>query len=151
MSPKRSYPRWRFLSTFGANSLGSNSTMVLQQMLAVGLSTWISAINNPSLNLCTEVEYEAEADETGSGCGSGPIEPNKIRRAVRTHDNKVLWARDGVEERCEASCGTGGLICHYKARMCLAPSEISTSLLLHSQKERKKVLTNCMQPLCQEP
>ena len=42
------------------------------QMLSVGIESLISALNNSGLNLCHEVEYKADADETGSGCGQGP-------------------------------------------------------------------------------
>lgn len=108
-------------------------------MLAVGLATWIGAMRDTDLGLCSTVEYEAYADETSSGCGTGPI-PGKIRRAVRRRDNKVLFQRDDVEmeKRCEEKrdtqegkrCGGGeGMLCHYHGRVCDAPNEISKSSL----------------------
>ncbi|KAI1078530.1 hypothetical protein F5B20DRAFT_582157 [Whalleya microplaca] len=102
---------------------------VFQQMLSIGLSTWVSAMNDPGLKLCNEVEYKAEEDPTGSGCGSGPIQPERLVRIVRRHDGEVLWARDELEERCFDSCGGGGNggvpVCTYKAKMCNAPNEIT--------------------------
>lgn len=101
-------------------------------MLSVGISSWVSALNNPTLQLCKNVTYEAEADETGSGCGKGPIPTKRLRRKVRREDGVVLWERDGLNmteesqlaERCLDDCDRP-LVCHYAARMCNAPSEIS--------------------------
>ncbi|KAI0120928.1 hypothetical protein BJ170DRAFT_715060 [Xylariales sp. AK1849] len=45
-----------------------SSPKVLEQMLSVGISSWVVALNNEQLELCKEVEYQADADETGSGC-----------------------------------------------------------------------------------
>ncbi|KAI1205459.1 uncharacterized protein F4807DRAFT_471133 [Annulohypoxylon truncatum] len=103
-----------------------------KQMLSVGLGSWISALNNTGLNLCHKVEYEADADETGSGCGQGPIPTRRIRRKVRRDDRTVLWERDGLvqeekralDERCLDNCGQP-MVCHYTARMCNAPDSIT--------------------------
>lgn len=104
---------------------------VFKKMLAVGLSSWISALENPSLKRCTEVEYEADADATGSGCGSGPIPTDRLRRKVRRDNGTVLWERDGLldeehvlRERCLDDC-VHPTVCHYKARMCLAPDSFT--------------------------
>lgn len=106
-------------------------------MLAVGLATWIGAMKDTNLGLCSDVEYEAYADGTSSGCGTGPI-PSKIKRAVRLRDNKVLFQRDDyeMERRCEekrdtqegkrcGGAGGEGPLCPYKGRVCDAPNEIS--------------------------
>ncbi|KAI0880238.1 uncharacterized protein GGS22DRAFT_193446 [Annulohypoxylon maeteangense] len=103
-----------------------------KQMLSVGIGSWISALNNSGLNLCHDVEYEADADETGSGCGSGPIPTRRIRRKVRRDDGAVLWERDGLaqeekralDERCLDNCDHP-MVCHYSARMCNAPDSIT--------------------------
>ncbi|KAF3021007.1 hypothetical protein E8E14_010700 [Neopestalotiopsis sp. 37M] len=104
---------------------------VLEKMLSIGISSWIAALNNEDLGLCKNVTYEAEADETGSGCGSGPISPNRLRRKIRRDDGHVLWERGGLAleerqlaERCLDNCGAP-LNCHYEARMCSAPNEIT--------------------------
>lgn len=113
----------------------SSSQADLEQMLSVGISTSISALNNNDTKLCQEVAYEAEADMTGSGCGTGPITPNRLRRKIRRDDGHVLWERADLSEerrlaeRCSDNCGgsdgSGSLTCHYLARMCNAPNEIS--------------------------
>ncbi|OTA64293.1 hypothetical protein K449DRAFT_421652 [Hypoxylon sp. EC38] len=104
---------------------------VLDKMLSVGISAWVSALNDPTLKLCKDVEYEADADETGSGCGKGPIPTSRLRRKTRRDDGAVLWERGGLAaeesrlaERCIDNCDRP-LVCHYKARMCSAPNEIT--------------------------
>ncbi|KAI3327059.1 hypothetical protein HD806DRAFT_531649 [Xylariaceae sp. AK1471] len=107
------------------------SQAVLEKMLSVGISSWVSALNDPTLNLCKNVTYEAEADETGSGCGEGPIPTSRLRRKVRRDDGAILWEREGfaaeesrLTERCLDNCDPPK-ICHYDARMCSAPNEIT--------------------------
>ncbi|KAK3935133.1 hypothetical protein QBC46DRAFT_423628 [Diplogelasinospora grovesii] len=108
-----------------------SSPAVLEQMLSIGISSWVAALNNKDLGLCKEVEYEADADETGSGCGHGPISPNRLRRKIRRDDGAVIWERSGLaleerrlKERCRDDCDHP-LVCHYSARMCSAPNEIT--------------------------
>ena len=103
-------------------------------MLSVGISSWIAALNNQDLGLCKEVEYDAEAYEVGSGCGKGPISPSRLRRKISRDSGAVLWERGGLaakeralKERCNGDCGSHPRICHYEARMCSAPNEISKS------------------------
>lgn len=105
-------------------------------MLSVGISSWISALNDPILTLCKNVTYEADADSTGSCCGKGPIPTQKLRRKVHRDNGAVLWERQGLAEeedslakRCMDSCDPP-MVCHYEARMCSAPNEISESSLL---------------------
>lgn len=112
----------------------SSSPAILDQMLSVGISAWIAALNSKDLGLCKEVEYEADVDGTGTGCGKGPISPSRLRRKVRRDNGAVIWERSGLairerglEERCLDNCDPP-LICHYTARMCSAPNEISESL-----------------------
>ncbi|KAK9776466.1 putative Class V protein [Seiridium cardinale] len=109
-----------------------SSTKVLEQMLSVGISSWIATLNNEQLKLCKEVDYEAEADETGSGCGTGPISPSRLRRKTRRDTGQVLWERGSLAleerqllERCKDDCGSNPKVCHYAARMCSAPNEIT--------------------------
>jgi len=89
----------------------------LQAMLSAGLSTWTAA----SGKMCKEVEYEAEEDLTGSGCGKGPL-PMKRR------DNTTMMIMprsvERVEKRCE-DCDRPPATCHYKAYICSAPDLIS--------------------------
>jgi hypothetical protein len=113
----------------------STSQAVLEKMLSVGISSWVSALNDPTLKLCKNVTYEADADETGSGCGKGPIPTSRLRRKVRRDDGAVLWERGGLvaeksrlAERCLDNCDPP-TVCHYEARMCSAPNEISKSYL----------------------
>ncbi|KAK9776082.1 putative Class V protein [Seiridium cardinale] len=102
-----------------------SSLAILEQMLSVGISSWVAALNNEGLKLCKDVEYEAEADETGSGCGQGPISPSRLRRKTNVEDGTVLWQRDeSIEKQCKDDCGTHTKTCHYMARMCNAPNEI---------------------------
>ncbi|KAI0405878.1 hypothetical protein F4802DRAFT_596842 [Xylaria palmicola] len=103
----------------------------LEKMLSVGIATWIAALNDPTLGLCKNVTYEADADETGSGCGNGPIPTRRLRRKVSRDDNAVLWEREGLveeerrlAERCLDVCSPP-LVCHYEARTCNAPEEIA--------------------------
>lgn len=100
-------------------------------MLSVGISSWVAALNDETLQLCKDVEYEADADETGSGCGEGPIPTDRIRRKVRRDTGEILYERGSLEaddrrlsERCFVNCGAP-MVCHYKARMCSSPNEIS--------------------------
>ncbi|KAJ4394797.1 hypothetical protein N0V93_004017 [Gnomoniopsis smithogilvyi] len=119
---------------------GNNSD--IQKMLAVGISSWVGAMQDDGLGLCSNVTYQAEADMTGSGCGQGPIQPSKVRRVIRERDNRILFERDdlALESRCslrrdddvlqERGCsgtgtGDGNLVCTYSARMCDAPNEIT--------------------------
>lgn len=109
----------------------STSQDVLEKMLSIGISSWVATLNNEDLKLCKDVEYEADADETGSGCGHGPINPSRLRRKVRRDNGEVLWERGGLaveerrlQERCMDNCDHP-MVCHYKARMCSAPDEIS--------------------------
>ncbi|KAK9412876.1 putative Class V protein [Seiridium unicorne] len=111
-----------------------SSLAILEQMLSVGISSWVAALNNEGLKLCKDVEYEAEADETGSGCGQGPISPSRLRRKTNVEDGTVLWQRDeSIEKRCKDDCGTHTKTCHYMARMCNAPNEISKFLPIVEQ------------------
>lgn len=103
-------------------------------MLSVGISSWVAALNNKDLGLCKEVEYEADAEDTGVGCGKGPISPSRLRRKIRRDNGALIWERSGLaptesrlEERCLDNCDHP-VICHYTARMCSAPNEISKSL-----------------------
>ncbi|KAI0381609.1 hypothetical protein F5Y04DRAFT_280689 [Hypomontagnella monticulosa] len=107
-----------------------SSQKILEQMLSIGISSWVSALNNEQLGLCKEVEYEYDADPTGSGCGHGPI-PGSLRRKVRRDNNAVIWERSGLaleesrlKERCFDNCDPP-MVCHTKARMCNAPNEIT--------------------------
>ncbi|KAI0470526.1 hypothetical protein GGR56DRAFT_678416 [Xylariaceae sp. FL0804] len=109
-----------------------DSLDTLNQMLSVGIGSWISALNNDGLGLCQDVEYEAEADATGSGCGEGPIDTRRLRRKVRRSDGAVLWEREGLAEedaerqkRCFDTCGSSPMTCTYSARMCNAPDSIT--------------------------
>lgn len=110
----------------------NNDVNVYQQMLSVGISSWIAALENGNGTLCQDVEYEADADSTGSGCGSGPIPTDRLRRKIRRNDGTVLWERDGLaeerhahQERCLDNCGTESeMHCHYSARMCNAPDSV---------------------------
>ncbi|KAI0859732.1 hypothetical protein F4860DRAFT_525747 [Xylaria cubensis] len=107
-----------------------SSQAVLEKMLSVGIASWISVLNNEDLMLCKEVEYEADADETGSGCGQGPIHSSRLRRKVHRDTGELLWERRGLveernlTERCVDNCDHP-LVCHYQARMCSAPNEIT--------------------------
>ncbi|KAI0185817.1 hypothetical protein EV127DRAFT_411837 [Xylaria flabelliformis] len=107
-----------------------SSQAVLEKMLSVGIASWISVLNNEDLMLCKEVEYEADADETGSGCGQGPIHSSRLRRKVHRETGELLWERRGLveernlTERCVDNCDHP-LVCHYQARMCSAPNEIT--------------------------
>ncbi|KAI0837778.1 hypothetical protein F5Y06DRAFT_304212 [Hypoxylon sp. FL0890] len=108
-----------------------SSPAILDKMLSVGISAWISALNDPTLNLCKDVEYESDADETGSGCGKGPIPTSRLRRKVRRDNGAVLWERGGLAaeesrlaERCLDGCDRP-MVCHYSARMCSSPDEIT--------------------------
>lgn len=114
-----------YLLIFFSNS---NDPAALERMLSVGISSWISALNNPTLGLCKNVTYEADADETRSGCGTGPIPTSRLRRKFRRDDDTVLWERGGLEERCLDNCDPP-MVCHYEARICNAPDEISKSCL----------------------
>ncbi|KAI0388673.1 hypothetical protein F5Y17DRAFT_470265 [Xylariaceae sp. FL0594] len=103
----------------------------LEKMLFVGISSWIAALNDPTLQLCKNVTYEAEADETGSGCGQGPIPTWRLRRKFRSDTGEIYWERSGLaaeerrlKERCIDNCGQPP-ICHYEARICSAPNEIN--------------------------
>ncbi|RDL32656.1 Uncharacterized protein BP5553_09112 [Venustampulla echinocandica] len=107
------------------------SQAVLEKMLSVGISSWVSALNDPTLKLCKNVTYEADADETGLGCGKGPIPTSRLRRKVRRDDGAVLWERGGLvaeqsrlAQRCLDNCDRP-VVCHYEARMCSAPNEIT--------------------------
>jgi hypothetical protein len=109
----------------------STSQAVLEKMLSVGISSWVAALNDETLQLCKDVEYEADADETGSGCGKGPIPTDRVRRKVRRDTGEVLYERGGLAaedrrlaERCMDNCDPP-MACHYQARMCSAPNEIS--------------------------
>jgi hypothetical protein len=100
-------------------------------MLSVGISSWIASLNDPTLKLCKEVEYEADADETGSGCGKRPIPTKRLRRKVRRDNSEILWEREGLAtaerrlaERCMDNCDPPK-VCHNQARTCSAPNEIS--------------------------
>ncbi|TGJ86907.1 hypothetical protein E0Z10_g1918 [Xylaria hypoxylon] len=102
-----------------------------ENMLSVGISAWVSVLNDPTLGLCKNVTYEADADETGSGCGEGPIPTSRLRRKVRRDDGAVLWERRGLvteesrlAERCLDLCDSP-ITCHYDARTCSAPNEIT--------------------------
>ncbi|KAJ4421546.1 hypothetical protein N0V82_003684 [Gnomoniopsis sp. IMI 355080] len=127
------------------DNLRRNSSSDIQKMLAVGISSWVAAMQDDGLGLCSNVTYQAEADMTGSGCGEGPIQPSKVRRVIRHRDNKVLFERSDsdLESRCslrrdgetldERGCsgtgtGDGNMVCTYSARMCNAPNEISMYL-----------------------
>ncbi|OIW25783.1 hypothetical protein CONLIGDRAFT_717468 [Coniochaeta ligniaria NRRL 30616] len=108
-----------------------SSPAILDQMLSVGISSWVGALNNKDLGLCKEVEYEADADETGVGCGKGPIPPSQLRRKIRRDNGAVIWERGGLAleerklgERCLENCDRP-VVCHYTARMCSAPNEIT--------------------------
>ena len=68
-------------------------------MLSLGISSWIAALNDATLQLCKEVEYEAEADETGSGCGKGPIPTARIPRNIRRDTGEVLHERGGWQKK----------------------------------------------------
>lgn len=105
-------------------------------MLSIGISSWISALNNKDLDLCKEVDYEYEADPTGSGCGKGPISPSRLRRKIRRDTGAVIWERSGLaledlklKERCFDNCNPP-MTCTYQARMCNAPNEISKSRII---------------------
>lgn len=120
------------LTCFFSNS---SSQAVLEKMLSVGIASWISALNDPTLKLCKDVTYEADADVTGKGCGKGPIPTSRLRRKVRRDNGVVLWEREGLaaEEnrlarRCRDNCDRP-MVCHYHARMCSAPNEISKRYL----------------------
>ncbi|KAK2760243.1 hypothetical protein FQN54_002310 [Arachnomyces sp. PD_36] len=108
-----------------------SSRDIFEKMLSVGVSAWIAALNDETLKLCKEVEYEADADETESGCGDGPIPTDRIRRKVSRNNGEVLYERRDLEaddrriaERCVDPC-YHPMVCHYRARMCSAPNEIT--------------------------
>lgn len=92
----------------------------LQTMLSAGLSTWTAA----SRKMCQEVEYEAPADETASGCGKGPL-------PMKRSDNSTIMVMprsvERVEKRCDEDCVHPMPECHYKAYICSAPDSISKS------------------------
>lgn len=140
------YSRSSIRNRAATHLLLRSSNSDIQKMLAVGISSWVGAMQDDSLGLCSNVTYHAEADMTGSGCGEGPIQPSKVRRMIRHRDNKVLFERSelGLEGRCslrrdgetldERGCsgtgtGDGNMVCTYSARMCDAPNEISMYLL----------------------
>ncbi|KAI1176422.1 hypothetical protein F4777DRAFT_597741 [Nemania sp. FL0916] len=106
-----------------------NDTATFQRMLSLGIATWVNTLNNNTAQLCKDVEYEAEEDETGSGCGKGPIPADRLRRKVRRDTGEVLWERSdlALEERCIDQCGTPP-VCHYKGRICSAPTHIDVLL-----------------------
>ncbi|KAI1119752.1 hypothetical protein F5Y10DRAFT_291151 [Nemania abortiva] len=107
-----------------------SSQEVLEKMLSVGIGAWISALNNEDLQLCKEVEYEADADPAASGCGNGPIPSSRLRRKVRRDTGELLWERGGLAqerrltERCRDTCDVP-VVCHYQGRVCSAPNEIT--------------------------
>lgn len=100
-------------------------------MLSFGISAWTAALNDSTLKLCKDVEYEADADSTASGCGQGPIPTKLIRRKIRRDTRELLYERGGLieeerklAERCTDNCDPPR-VCHYEARICSAPNEIS--------------------------
>ncbi|KAJ8058842.1 hypothetical protein OCU04_011825 [Sclerotinia nivalis] len=104
---------------------------ILEKMLTVGISSWIAALNDDTLKLCKDVQYEADADPTGSGCGKGNIPTKLVRRKVRGDTREVLYERGGLAEeemklaeRYIDNCDPPK-VCHYEARMCSAPNEIT--------------------------
>lgn len=68
----------------------------MEQKLSVVISLWVAALNNEQLKLCKDVEYEADADETRSWCGKGPIPSSWLRRKTRRDIGQVLWERGGL-------------------------------------------------------
>ncbi|KAI0530348.1 hypothetical protein GGR58DRAFT_518547 [Xylaria digitata] len=102
-----------------------NDTVALERMLSLGIASWVSALNDEKSGLCKEVEYEADADETGSSCGTRPIPQERLRRTVRRDTGQVLWERDdlALQERCLDFCNAPH-VCHYKGRVCSAPAQV---------------------------
>ncbi|KAI0427511.1 hypothetical protein F5Y09DRAFT_344619 [Xylaria sp. FL1042] len=106
-----------------------NDTKKFEKMLALGITTWTSVLNNDTNGLCKEVEYEADEDETGSGCGVGPIPIERLRRKIHRDTGQVLWQRDdlALQERCRDTCDNPH-VCHYTGRVCSAPTHIVVAM-----------------------
>ncbi|KAI1349143.1 hypothetical protein F5Y01DRAFT_327658 [Xylaria sp. FL0043] len=112
-----------------SDAVYGNDVKNFERMLALGLATWVSVLNNDTIGLCKEVEYEADEDETGSGCGIGPISKERLRRKVHRDTGQVLWQRDdlALQERCVDGCDMPH-VCHYTGRVCSAPTHIDVAM-----------------------
>ncbi|KAI0198381.1 hypothetical protein F4808DRAFT_436186 [Astrocystis sublimbata] len=107
----------------------NNDPEIFERMLSLGIATWVSTINQNQDMFCQEVEYEADEDFSGSGCGTGPIPQDRLRRTVHRDTGAVLWQRDDVaalEERCRDFCDAP-VTCKYHGRVCRAPRLVVVS------------------------
>lgn len=84
------------------------STVNRDRMLAAAVATWQQAVSKN----CKEVEYHAEADETISGCGQGPV---SWRRALGKRVPTPIGPGDN---------GPPTRTCGYAANLCSGPDHI---------------------------
>lgn len=84
------------------------STVNRDRMLAAAVATWQHAVSKN----CKQVEYHAEADETISGCGQGPV---SWRRALGKRVPTPINPGDSVPP--PRTCG-------YAANLCSGPDHI---------------------------
>ncbi|KAI0849908.1 hypothetical protein F5Y00DRAFT_261014 [Daldinia vernicosa] len=104
--------------TLQAKIIGSqyNSTDTRERLLAAAVASWERAASQS----CQEVDYESDADPTGSGCGSGPILDGRSP-SPSGDNNKSLGKRiiDGPPQE---------MVCHYRGRLCAGP-EVVTAIM----------------------
>ncbi|KAI0119637.1 hypothetical protein F4814DRAFT_447453 [Daldinia grandis] len=93
-----------------------NGTDTRECLLAAAVASWEQAASQS----CQGVEYEPDADPTGSGCGSGPIFDGRCPSPPGNED-KFLDKRilNGLPHE---------MVCHYRGRLCTGP-EVVTALI----------------------
>lgn len=73
-------------------------------MLSVGISAWISALNNKDLKLCKEVQYEADAEEKARATARVPSLSTAFAGRFEGTTATFSGSAVGWPERCMDNC-----------------------------------------------
>ncbi|KAI0480399.1 hypothetical protein GGR56DRAFT_626001 [Xylariaceae sp. FL0804] len=106
-----------------------SSQDVLEKMLGYGITSWVAALQNPTLNLCKNTTYDVELGISESCSSVGHIGVlDRLRRKLSRDDGSVLWEREDVDKDLDerfVGDPPAKQTCTFEARMCSAPSEIT--------------------------
>ncbi|KAJ5602128.1 hypothetical protein N7510_011662 [Penicillium lagena] len=101
--------------TFIVDDSSFDDEYIRNEMLVAGLTMWALVTSKN----CQNITYKADADDTGSGCGQGPV--HEKRSPVQLLSPLEMDKRSPISPGSDGNIESGHMSCTYEARVCQAP------------------------------
>lgn len=97
----------------------------LYEMLVSGLTMWALVASRN----CQTISYKADADDTESGCGQGPVQKRSTLQLFSALELQGLEKRSPISPGSDGNIQSGHMQCTYEAQICSAPNSFRKSLV----------------------